>query len=200
MPPQNHGVGSGARRRAGRGVPGAQAAIGQARRIEPNNLTYQLRELTLCPIVFQSVQEIDNYRQELEARLDKLLERGEAIPLETLMKTGFMPPYGLSYQGRCDLAIKEKFAEVVRRSVQGAGTGSQGSGNGEAKRVSGAGPLTHGPSPAAGRGEPEVPARRGAGRPRKIGIVVTYGHEAIALRSLAGVIPRLEPCATRGPR
>jgi hypothetical protein len=104
----------------------ARAAAAEARRLTPDKLAYRLREMTLCPIVFESNQQIDDYRGELEAALDGLLARDEPVPREELFAAGFVPPYGLSYQGRCDRQIKEKFAEVVRRSLGGGGSAECG--------------------------------------------------------------------------
>lgn len=94
----------------------AQDAIGTARRIAPRNKTCILAELTTDPRVFPSEAALRQFRSDLEARLDDLLQCGESLPREAIFKANFIPPYGLGFHGECSRAIKEKFALLCQRS------------------------------------------------------------------------------------
>lgn len=87
-------------------------------KLEPHQPLWQLRVATAaCPDVVQSVEEIDRYRGELAAELDRISAKDLSIPVAGLSVRGSYPPFRLMYQGRDDRPIKEAYARVFRRGL-----------------------------------------------------------------------------------
>lgn len=80
--------------------------------LRPDKPLWGMRSLGLCPTVFQTVEELDQYRRWLEERLDV----GLAVPLpvawEDVVTDGFIPSFHLSHHGRDNRRLKEKFAGI----------------------------------------------------------------------------------------
>jgi len=81
---------------------------------EPDQALWELRLQPLCPAVFQSNQEIDEYRHRLLTELTRLSTRKLELDFTRISAFGPMPPFNLLYQGRDNRQIKEAFANVLR--------------------------------------------------------------------------------------
>jgi predicted O-linked N-acetylglucosamine transferase (SPINDLY family) len=84
-------------------------------RNEPRNLLAALRATTVCPTVFASVDEIDMYRNELDANLDRLAEKEWTLDLDLIPSSGAEPPFNLPFHGRNDLPLKRKYAHLLQK-------------------------------------------------------------------------------------
>ncbi len=79
----------------------------KAARLRPERKLWKLRALSLCPVVFSSLEEMDRYRADLEARLDHCvgwdkLALGERRPI-----TGGGPVFGLQQPGDPAVAVSQ---------------------------------------------------------------------------------------------
>lgn len=77
-----------------------------------------MREAGLCPKVFASEAQLDDYRRELEARLDTY--RGQPLRLsdvDELVTDGFTPSFNLAHHGRDHRRLMEKFAALFQPLV-----------------------------------------------------------------------------------
>jgi protein O-GlcNAc transferase len=92
----------------------------RASKLRPTNRAWSLRKLATCPYVFSSVIELDEYRATLGSSLRELQDSGVAFTREELINGGFVPPYALAYQGRCNRELREQFAAICRRTFQKA--------------------------------------------------------------------------------
>jgi len=92
----------------------AAASYGQIRRIRPHQPLWELRAATLCPNVFQTSDEIDQYRGRLLAALKRFSERDLRVDFSELAILGTGPPYDLQFHGRNDRPIKEAYADIFR--------------------------------------------------------------------------------------
>jgi predicted O-linked N-acetylglucosamine transferase (SPINDLY family) len=90
----------------------ASRAYAEAFRLRPEKVLWKMRTVSLCPAVFQSVEELDRYRQELEAQVDQLLAMPFSAHGEDLAADGFTPSFYLSHHGRNNRPLKEKFAAL----------------------------------------------------------------------------------------
>jgi len=66
----------------------------------------------MAPVIFQSNEEIDQYRQNLHQVLDHYLENPLPFELDQMSENGVEPPSNLIYQGRDDKELKQKFAQL----------------------------------------------------------------------------------------
>jgi len=82
--------------------------------LEPDQALWELRLWPLCPAVFGSNAEIDEYRRRLEVELGRLSARKLEIDFTRISAFGPVPPFNLLYQGRDNRQIKEAFANVLR--------------------------------------------------------------------------------------
>jgi protein O-GlcNAc transferase len=142
----------------------ARASIEQACRLKPEKAIWRLRAASICPPVFNTVEDLDRYRDALEAAADALLESPPLISLDDLVPSNCVPPFALAHHGRNNRRLKEKFAALFepafaehRRTVSG--------------------------SVVSGQAHRDVP---------RIGFVVTKRHETIFLRCMAGIIEGLD--------
>jgi tetratricopeptide (TPR) repeat protein len=134
----------------------AKACYRQALRYDPDQLLYELRIAAICPAVFHSSEEIDQYRRRLLDDLRRFSGMAFHIDLAKAATLACEPSFNWQFHGRNDRILKEAYAELFRKSFQ-----------------------------------EETPAAR-TGLPR-IGFVVTRKHETLFLRSLRGVLERLDP-------
>ena len=95
----------------------AAECIEKACRIRPDKAAWKLRGASLIPAVFETTEEIDQFRNDLEERLDNLLESPPTVPVADLFETAFFPPFQLAYHGRNCKTIKHKFAQVLSKSI-----------------------------------------------------------------------------------
>lgn len=92
----------------------AAAAYREIRQILPHEPLWELRASTLCPNVFHSAEEIDEYRRRLLADLERFSQRDPWVDPAKLAILGTGPPYNLQFHGRDDRPIKEAYAEIFR--------------------------------------------------------------------------------------
>ena len=92
----------------------AAASYREIRQILPQEPLWELRAAALCPNVFHSAEEIDEYRRRLLADLKRFSERDLRVDPSKLAILGTGPPYDLQFHGRDDRAIKEAYAEIFR--------------------------------------------------------------------------------------
>lgn len=90
----------------------AKAAFGQGARLQPDRPSWRFRHLGNMPQVFPDAEAIDDYFEDLEEQLD-----GARFDFDwrRCLEDGFAPPFGITHQGRCCRAIKEKFAALFAR-------------------------------------------------------------------------------------
>ncbi len=151
--------------------------LAQAASREPQNLLRQLAPAMLCPFVFADSQAIDDYRRDVAQRLDQLAAgAGQGttsarftIDLDQLADSGNQPPISWVYQGRDDLPLKSRYADLIADCLR-----------------------THPHTKAHFPGEPAALQSGQAGRPH-LGFVVTGGSEGIFLRGMAQLITRIDP-------
>lgn len=77
---------------------------------------WRLRELSLCPVVFESREQLDQYRADLEHRLDEALADPPQLDWREALRDGAAPSFNLSHHGVCNRQIKEKFARLFAGS------------------------------------------------------------------------------------
>ena len=79
----------------------------------PDDLAWALRADTVCPVVFQSTAQIDEYRQTLTSRLQSYQGRKYRLRTGDLTNSGAKPPLALAYHGRDDRSLKKMFARII---------------------------------------------------------------------------------------
>lgn len=91
----------------------AAAAFQSAVVLCPERPGWRLRELGLCPTIFGSERELDEYRTQLESKLDECLSLRRSYRNEDeLMKECVTPPFNLAHHGRDNRRLVEKFATL----------------------------------------------------------------------------------------
>lgn len=80
--------------------------------LRPDKPIWQLRELGLCPAVFDSAEAIVQYRAELERRLDAALADPPPLDWRQVFRDGFVPSFQLYHHGVCNRRLREKFARL----------------------------------------------------------------------------------------
>jgi len=75
-----------------------------------NKSLWRYQRLGLCPTVFQSIAELDDYRAELNRHLDDAIQVGIQVDLDELAFDGFVPSFNLAHHGRSNRHLLEKFA------------------------------------------------------------------------------------------
>ena len=94
----------------------ARESFGRAARLRPDRAIWRIRRLGLCPTIFQTEEEITEYRAELERRLDEALADPPAFDWRYALRDGFTPSFQLAFHGVCNRRIKEKFARLFAPS------------------------------------------------------------------------------------
>lgn len=83
----------------------------RASQLRPDKAIWRARAACLCPIIFDSTDGIQKYRQELGRQLDAI-----RVPpsqrWEDLAADGFAPSFNLKHHGADSRTLKEKFARV----------------------------------------------------------------------------------------
>jgi predicted O-linked N-acetylglucosamine transferase (SPINDLY family) len=82
--------------------------------LRPDKPLWRYRLLSLSPAVFTSVEEIDEYRAGLMARLDNCLSAAVRISPDRAVSDGFTPSFHLAHHGRDNRPVMEKFSAIVR--------------------------------------------------------------------------------------
>ncbi|WP_460182189.1 O-linked N-acetylglucosamine transferase, SPINDLY family protein, partial [Thermopirellula anaerolimosa] len=80
--------------------------------LRPDKPIWRLRELSLCPTVFDSAEAILQYRAELERRLDEALAESPPLDWRRAFRDGFVPSFHLYHHGVCNRRLREKFARL----------------------------------------------------------------------------------------
>jgi len=80
--------------------------------LQPEKVWNRFHAQTMAPVIFQSNEEIDQYRQNLHQVLDHYLENPLPLELDQMSENGVEPPSNLIYQGRDDKELKQKFAQL----------------------------------------------------------------------------------------
>ncbi len=93
-------------------IPEARQAFEKAFQLRPHKPIWRLQRLGLCPTVFQSVEELDEYRAVLERDLDEALQTPLHVDIDELAWDGFVPSFNLAHHGRSNLQLLEKFAAL----------------------------------------------------------------------------------------
>ena len=90
----------------------AVASYRQVERIRSDSLLPELNIAALCPRTVRDNREIDDYREALLEKLNRLSGHGRHVDLGELAVFGCEPPFGLLFHGRDDRPIKEAYAAV----------------------------------------------------------------------------------------
>ena len=103
----------------------ADQAFETAARLRPAKSLWKHQRLGLCPTVFQTVAELDDYRTELGRRLDEALAHPLQVDVDELVWDGFVPSFNLAHHGRGNRQLLEKFAalfapHIPRRDPRGS--------------------------------------------------------------------------------
>lgn len=85
--------------------------------LQPERALWRLRRDLLCPAVFASNAEIDEYHASLSERLSAYQDERLRFDVNELPSSNCHPPPELIYHGRDDLALRRKLASIFERSV-----------------------------------------------------------------------------------
>lgn len=92
----------------------AQASFLSASRLRNQDPLLALRACGVCPTVWNSKDEIEEFRARLTEELDRCAERRLQRPLAELMDLDVRPSFNLQFHGLCDRGIRERYAAVFR--------------------------------------------------------------------------------------
>jgi len=87
----------------------------EASRLRPEKVVWRMRACSLCPVIFQDVEELDRYRRDLEARLEMCRRTPLELDWQDVTVDGFIPSFHLAHHGRCNRELKEEFAAIFDR-------------------------------------------------------------------------------------
>lgn len=90
----------------------ARQEMRRAAALRPDKPIWRLRELSLCPAVFDSAEALAQYRAELERRLDEALADPPPLDWRQAFRDGFVPSFQLYHHGVCNRRLREKFAAL----------------------------------------------------------------------------------------
>lgn len=79
---------------------------------------WKYKHLGLCPIVFDTNNEIKEYLQELNQSLDEAIQNPPTMEICHAFEDGVMPSFNLPHLMSCCREVKEKFAELIRPSFK----------------------------------------------------------------------------------
>lgn len=97
--------------------PAARAAFAKASGLCGTDPLIELRRRCVCPTVFESSEQINDYRRDLEQSLDRLIESPVRRTPAELYDLDLRPSFAWQFHGRCDRSIRTKLAEVVEQSI-----------------------------------------------------------------------------------
>lgn len=91
-------------------------------KLNPNNFIFQLENVKILPILYDSKEEIEYYRERFTQGLDNIIKN---LSLDTeierkiaLQAISLNTNFYLQYQGKNDLNLQQKYAELVRKIVK----------------------------------------------------------------------------------
>lgn len=90
----------------------ARQEMRTAAALRPDKPIWRLRELSLCPAVFDSAEALAQYRAELERRLDEALADPPPLDWRQVFRDGFVPSFQLYHHGVSNRRLREKFARL----------------------------------------------------------------------------------------
>lgn len=90
----------------------------RASEIQPDKVLWKWRSEVLSPIIFQTDDAIQEYRDTLEKTLEKYHEQDFGFDLRDMLVSGCSPSFFLSYHGRNDYSIKSKTADIFDKVLQ----------------------------------------------------------------------------------
>jgi len=93
----------------------ASRCYAEACRLRPDKALWTMRSCSLCPVVFDDVQRLTRYREDLERRLDDFLAMPLDLDWRTVATDGIVPSFHLAHHGQCNRRLKEKFAAIFDR-------------------------------------------------------------------------------------
>jgi predicted O-linked N-acetylglucosamine transferase (SPINDLY family) len=91
-----------------------------AARCNPLKPLWKLRAYSICPPVFQTAQEIDDYCNSLAEQLDCFIQSPPPARWSNLLNAGAFPTFSLSYLGRNVRPLKEEFSRLYSRYFDSA--------------------------------------------------------------------------------
>lgn len=94
----------------------ARRCFERAAALQPDRPLWKLRAAAACPGVFGSREELSQWRERLAEALAACDSHGDP---EELLRAGFAPPFELAYHGRNNRDLKQQFAAVVERHLDG---------------------------------------------------------------------------------
>jgi predicted O-linked N-acetylglucosamine transferase (SPINDLY family) len=95
-------------------VDGAAACFAEASRLRPEKSLWRLRSAALCPVVFDSVADLDRYRRSSEAALDAHRDAAAGVDWCEVAADGAVPSFNLAHHGRNNRPLLEKFAALYQ--------------------------------------------------------------------------------------
>lgn len=99
-------------------VTNARASYDRALAARPDNWLRRLHRDAIQSVIPESNEAIDEQRTQLAAVLDQLIEAQLAMDATTLHSSGAEPPMLLTYQGRDDRPLREKYAKLFTPLIQ----------------------------------------------------------------------------------
>jgi predicted O-linked N-acetylglucosamine transferase (SPINDLY family) len=100
-------------------LPEAAGAYRKVLRQLPEQPLWDLWIATLCPSVFASADEIDEYRQRLLEDIRRVGTMDLRLKPPEVSDCGCPPPYNLQFHGRDDRPLKEAYANLFGRRIAG---------------------------------------------------------------------------------
>lgn len=86
-----------------------------ASQLRPEKTLWKMRSAGLCPAVFQSVQQLDEFRADLAARLDTYRQWPLEVDWRDLPRDAPSPSFYLAHHGRNNRPLKEKYSALFER-------------------------------------------------------------------------------------
>jgi hypothetical protein len=111
----------------------AATCFAEASRLHPEKSLWRLRSAALCPVVFDSVADLDRYRRNLDAALDAHRDAAGGVDWREIAADGAVPSFNLAHHGCNNRPLLEKFAALYqaslpRRELRGRKGGRKGTG------------------------------------------------------------------------
>jgi predicted O-linked N-acetylglucosamine transferase (SPINDLY family) len=117
----------------------------------------------ISEIIWLDSRQMARHREDLEKQILSLFHQPPQLVLSDLHRLSIQPPFDLAYQGLDDLALKKTYAQFFDRYFV------------KIRKELGT----------------NVPRRLSTGR-RKVGFVVTQGHEGVFLKCMQGMLRQLD--------
>jgi len=84
-------------------------------RLRPEKTLWKMRSAALCPVVFQCIAELNQYRADVAAKLDTYRDWPLQVDWRDLARDGFTPSFYLAHHGHNNRPLKEKYAALFER-------------------------------------------------------------------------------------